>query len=451
MKCTLIHKALSAIDEAEGEGYINLDHKLAAQFNEMGLVSAYTTWFYGEMQSNAKKLKRAKLRLDKTPRTSDLEQLRARIRKLEAMPDPEGYKPTLDGNYVKLTEKGEVLNAHLSGRLPELEDILLEDVESELEEFQSRMDAQYSRFIGMYNLMNYTKKEGSEQDFNDVIDCAVRLSTMEGPIPDIYERMRVINDYFIKNSRGFKGYQRLIPTAAITMQSGLIERLMEDVTKIYNAILYNYSGNFQTWWLAAELMNLNRSDLKENIKRYFEVRNALAKTGWKKFGRHTSYMAVHLARRRSFAESSAEELAREHNSLKNRLVNSGRRYHQDTGTAALILMDGDGTLDERVDRFVEAYETMHSQGWDTHVNFYPVAAAITLLPGSVKENVLWLDRIVARLKKGGFADKNQNWEGHKDGLTYRALPMLMAAYKDQFRQEVTPTFIMHSGDSLIKK
>ncbi len=443
MKCSFVHKALSAIDTAEEESHINLDHRLAAQLNEIGLVSSYTTWFYQEMVSSAAKLDRIRKRLKKAPQNDELaENLRGKIKKLEAMPDPEGYKPTLDGNYVKLSEKGELVNAHLLGRLPELEDLLLEDVESELDEFQSRIDAQYSRFIGIHNLM---KKDEFKQYHNDVIDCAVRLSTMEGHIPNIYERMIVINDNIY--SKGIKTYHRLIPTAAVTMQPGLIERLQEGAIEAHQELIKKgYAKNFHTWWLAAEVMNIGRSELKENVERYDEVRTALEKKGWNRYNHHTVYMAVNLARR----YGSAEELVREHQSLQLKLVERGKKKYNDLGTAALILMDGEGTLDERVDRFTEAFEVMHSNGWDTYVKFYPAAAAITLMPGPVEENVLWLDRIVARLKKGGFANKNVKREGHKDGLTYRALPMLMAVYKGQFRQEVTPNIIVHFDNKLVK-
>lgn len=492
MKCSLVHKALSAIETAEEEAYINLDHGLVSQLKEKGLLSAYSTWFYQEMVASAAKLEMTRKRLKETKEAANAcnepisslegkvnssfrslwwspleitemedelsetrdkyalklraaERLEEKIRKLEAMPDPEGYKPTFDGNYVKLSEKGKLLNAHLSGRLDELEDILLEDVEWELDEFQSQLDTQYSRFIGMYNLM---VNAGFKKEHNDVIDCAVRLSTIEGTVQDVYGRMGAINDHIYE--KGIKTYNRLIPSFAVTRQDGDIGMLKEELTETYNGLMkyQGYIKYFFPWWLASAVMELNRFEVERNIERYKEVLKALVNKGckgWEKW-HHTRYMAVSLARR----HDSAEDLAAELHMLKEKLVKSGRLDDNNTGTAALILMDYEGTLEERVDRFTEAFMAMHSNGWDKHSYFYPAAAAISLMPGSVEGNVLWLDNIVARLKNDGFADKNETKEGHKGGLTYRALPILMAAYKGQFRQEVTPSIIVHSDNSLIK-
>ena len=96
------------------------------------------------------------------------------------------------------------------------------------------------------------------------------------------------------------------------------------------------------------------------------------------------------------------------------------------------------------------WEEIDTYGWGRYNLFYPAAAALSVMPYTVEENVMWLDRIIKRLKEAGLENENESREGMRDGLTYRALDILMAAYKDQFRQEVMPHFIVNSEDSLIK-
>ena len=491
IQCGSVHRALSAIDTSEEDAYLDLDYRLVDFFKEKGLVSAYSTWFYHEMLSNAENLKRAKTRFktirqeevnywmsinslekilkatwsytrkqiqDMRERLTDkkqkhVESLRAaknleeRVDKLEAMPAPGDYRLTIDGDYVKLRDKGTRWLKCLSGRLDELGDTPLEGFERVMEDFESRIDTYYSRFIEIVELMG---SRGFSKYNQDVIDCAVRLSTIEGTILEVYNRMRTINDFLYNESPyhdGVEHYGRLIPAAAVAMQPENIGMLREELIETYNALVKRgYHENFYAWWLASAMMELNRFDIERNIKRYEDVWKALGKKGWKIDERHICYMAANLAR----GMDSPEELAREHNTLKNKLVGSGRRNLNDTGTAALILMDGDGTLDERVHRFVKVFEEMKANGWEKHSYFYPVAAVLSGMPHSAAENVMWLDTIIGRLKDDGFADGDQNWDGHKYGLTYRALTLLMAAYKGQFRKELTPSILVHSNEALFK-
>lgn len=505
IQCGFVHEALTAIEGAEEGAYLDLDYRVVAYLKEKGLVSAYSTWFYQEMLSSAAELEKLRKRHKETQDEvtgyeSDIKQLEKnlkatwaynpkelqdmkvlleekrakhaeisrraeklgpKVEKLGAMPEPGDYRLTIDGDYVMLTEKGSDWMKIFPGRLQRLWNVPLEVFEQEIGEFESRIEVCYSRFTEMLDLM---ASRGFGKRSQQVIHCAALLSTAEGTIPWLYSRMKVISDYLSNDSshhEGLKGYTRLFPAVEVAMQPGDIATLAEELIRTYNALVEkNYLKNSFTWWLASAVMALQRFDvektlnsverpsnfgLEENIERYEGLKKAVAKKD-EDWTRHTCYMAVNLARQ----HDSPEELAKELRTQQQRLASTGRTDGMDLGTASLILLDSGLSLEERTDRFLKTFEDMAASGWEKHSHFYPAAAALTLLPGSAAENVMWLGRIIKRLKADGFADETVTRAGHKDGLTYRALPLLLAAYRDQFSQEVTPRTIVHSEDSFFK-
>lgn len=495
IKCGSVHKALSAIDETEEDAYLDLDYRLVDFFKGNGLVSAYSTWFYQEMLASDKKLERARMRLEaaKSEAASNeksikkleqdlkstwgynsdyvqsmkeqladrrrkrgeklraAESLEEKIDRLEAMPAPGDYRLTIDGNYVMLTEKGEAWLKCLSGRLDEFENSPMENFEREIDEFESKIDRYCTRSVEILELM---ASRGFGKHSQDVIDCAVRLATTEGTIQEAYNRMRNINDLLNNDSQfhtGLKHYARLIPSAAVAMQPENIGMLKEELIETYKELVkMKYYVNSFEWWLASAAMELNRFNIEKNIERYEEVLAALAKKGWAnvswdKKARHTQYMAANLAR----GMDSPEELTKQLRIQQQRLVSTGRTKGKDLDTSSLILLDSEASLEERTDRFVEAWEEMGNNAWARYTCFYPAAAALSVMPFSVEENVMWLGRIIRRLKEDGLENKNEKREGFKDGLTYKALDILMAAYRGQFRQKVMPHFIFHSSNSYL--
>jgi hypothetical protein len=403
-------EALAKISEQQGSKL----YKAASYFKKQADVLAEE----GKKTALEEEIEKETTMLGKV--TSEKDRLEALTKEME------GYSGANEG-YLKITDLGRKKAKLLAARVERLGSSTYDAFENEITIVGKAIDERYQRFMKFYS---YLVEQGFQKD-NQVVQYALSLSCNEGTIEELYNRSGVINTYLYNNK--WQSYERLRIVSMVSAQKGDIEKLKKHLEEIFLIMINDgHEKCYSTWAEAAGIMRIEGKSAAEKYRRFEDMRNALDARQWAKGKASTCYIAANLSQKKGDPENIAEEFR----TLENKLVEKGRDDSVESGMAALVLLDGKGTLDERVDRFTLAFETMHKYGWKKERTYYAAAAIVSLMPGTVEENVLWLDEVTERLKADGYTHD----------ITGRGLSIISGGFSQLLKQEV-PSFGSSSHSS----
>lgn len=316
--------------------------------------------------------------------------------------------------YVDVSDEGEYWMREIEVREGQIDDTEFEEFSEDVESFYDRIDDRYERFLEMLELF---EEDGFDEIDSRVTDAALSLSLVEGDLEEVYERAMKVNSWFYEHDWG--SYDRLKVVSKLAAQEGDIDEIIEEFDEIYDEMLEDdHSANYRTLLEAAQLREAEGGSTEEKYERFRKIEQELEEQGWSERSAVTCHIASKLAQR----EGSPEELAEEHYEVDSATWDEFSESAE-TGVAALALMRGNADLEQQVARFEDTYDLMKDVGWNDRKEFYPAAAAASLMPGTVENNVHVLDRVTEKMKDDGF--KN---------VTRRAIPLVTGAYQDTLQE-----------------
>lgn len=275
--------------------------------------------------------------------------------------------------YIKLSKKGITKKEQLENAMSRLEGIAFEEFDRQIKEKGRRIQERLERFE---NSLDYlvNEKGYSEKD-ERVINFALITSGLE---KDIGEFEFDQDDYNQLN----------LLSIAANQNNAVID-------EIFQIMLSNdYQENMHTKTLAAIISQIPEEKAEEKYRRFETVRGLLLKNDYKPY--EVDYLAAHLAGRNEPAKDAVNVC----HSIYQKLEHYGSGF--ETKIAALLLMDGKGTLDERAEKLQKAFDLGYNlYQWNNITD--PIAAVAALMPGTIEENIYILNHISKKLKdKKGF-------------------------------------------------
>jgi Txe/YoeB family toxin of Txe-Axe toxin-antitoxin module len=299
----------------------------------------------------------------------------------------------IDGGYCKVTGKGQKKLKQLSARLPRVQFKSYEEFEKELDEVYNRLKKRYNKFIDMYNYMIENGFERSPR----VVQAALSLSTRPESISRIFKRMMYIDEHLYK--KGYVDSCRLSTSVELTLQEGDTRELTRDLEKIHKIMLKDgHSDTCDTLLEAANILKIPGKTLKEKYDRFEKMRKALTNI-WSRRSRITGYLAYNLAKN----EGDVEQIAKDFRGLKKKLIEGGMLDCKASSIAAMLLFNAHGSPSEKAERFNKTFDTMNKYRWERYTSHYPAAAVISLMPGTIEENVQLLDEMYHKIIEKGFS------------------------------------------------
>ncbi|MFA6097743.1 MAG: hypothetical protein WC788_09055 [Candidatus Paceibacterota bacterium] len=396
------------IRKKESEKVINdLERKLTSKWHKMTTSKQKLSEEEASLRSEKPKLAALASETEKIGTEKE------RLEKIKA--ETAGYSKT-SGGYAMLLDKGKERLKQLRVGSSRLENVLFESFEQELEKINQEIDARYKRFRSMHELLI---KEG----FNNtrkVIHFAISLSALPDDEENIYRRAGVINDYLY--NKGWTSYQRLRIASLVAVQEGDIDKLRDELGEILTLMVDDgHSKSYSTWSEAALIMKIRENSPIEKYQRFNRMREEFFKKGWQIGSAATCFISANMAQ----MEGQETEIASQVDALEKNIISKGRTDSVESGITAMILMNARGSVSERGDRFNETFETMVRKGWEEDTSNYAAAAIVSILPGTIEENILLLDEVRKRLEKDGFTSE----------LTNRAAVIVAGGMKELFRQD----------------
>lgn len=336
------------------------------------------------------------------------------MKKLEqAVVDIDNYIK-IPGGYARISKFGAEMTERLGRALPRLKDISYEKFDKEFWEVNQAIEKKYSRGLSFYSAL---VKEGFSK-YSEVVQFGLALSNMGGDFQEIYKRAMVINNYLYNQK--WTSYERLPIVSAVAAQEGDIHKLKDAMVEMFLLLIEKgNSKGYATWSEAAACLKIKGSSAMEKFERYDRLQDALNERQWGRGTAATCYIASNLAQK----EEDVVALAEQFRNLEKKIVERGRNDCIQSGIAALMLMDYEGTPDEKADRFNETFMAMCRYGWEKDTKYYAAAGIVSLVPWTVEENVKWLDDITERLKKEGYSN-----------VTDIALPIICGGFRQAFKE-----------------
>lgn len=356
---------------------------------------------------------------------SDSQNERDRLEKLKIEIQPYVF---VSGEYVAPTELGQKRLRQLSVRMPRIEDSELDPVLDEITNVEAAINTRYERFKQFYEGLI---KKGFRHDPR-VGQFALSLSGIEGDFETTFQQIEKIDSELeakLNDRYGYtKDYDRLKILAALAINKDAAN--FDELAELYGLAIENgHTNSWATLFEQVLCLRIPQKDAQAKWQRYDGLQDELDKRQWAKNKAATCYIAANLARREGDLASIAEEFR----GLEKKLIETGRSDCVKSGIAALVLLAGKEDLDARVKRFNETFLQMHKYGWKKDSSYYPAAAVVSLMPGTVEENVQLLDDVTERLNKDKFSD-----------VTNKALPMIGGGYKQLFAAD--PASFIGSDD-----
>ncbi len=360
-------------------------------------------------------LKETKKSLGKV--TKKFNEYKPQVKRLESIKREIDDYVAINGVYIKPLELADERKKLLSARLPRLKDISYNEFEKTFKEVKRSISGRYNRFKKFYNFL--IEKRFEEGDA-DVIRYALSLSGQKGTIEEVFEKARYIDDIFVEKFRYYdvtkSDYDRLKIIPVLMNLEGKNKQPVEELRDIFKIALKNdHSGSYQTIYESALNLRIPLSTAREKSDRFDKMGDELDKREWRKGSAITCYIAANLSKR----EGDVAAIAEEFRNLEKKLVKKGINDSTESGIAAMILMDSKRSLDERADRFKQAFKTMKKYGWRNYSDYYPAAAMISLMPKTIEENIQWLDFVMKKFEADGF----------EENLTYKSIPIIGGGYR----------------------
>ena len=355
---------------------------------------------------------------------------RGNMRKeLSTVKDLQRYKP-YRRYHVRATHYSKNITRLIAARRERLQDVDSLTFIKEYQAFRKMILKSKSRFISFWNELD---KRGFAARDQLVINYGMSLSVQQGEQTKILKRAAYINSKLWNNE--WKEYRRLAVVSSASTKPGKIEDVYNSISQIFvEMINQGHKKCYSTWLEAVAIHDIPLKTSKEKISRFEKVRTELAKVGWKKGSSITCFIAAKLAKNINL---STAQLARLHRTVENKIVALGRKDCKESGLAALVLLlnyfESGKTvnIDKSVQRFNKTFELMSKYKWSKNTEWYLHAAIISLMPGTIEENVqLVSDTIndIAKLK----IDENR---------TMHALMLVGSAYGELLDEDATPDYI----------
>ncbi|NOQ68414.1 hypothetical protein GQ568_03155, partial [Patescibacteria group bacterium] len=287
--------------------------------------------------------------------------------------------------YIKLSSKGKERIKQLSVRQSRIKGVDYDEFEEEFELISQRIQAKYNKFKEMRGFL--AKKDliegGSIYKDLRYTELAFSLSTTEENKEEMYEKVKVIDDYLFE--KGYKeGDHRLKIISTVVIQEGDINELKNVLADIFSILVKNgYSNTISTLADASEIIKICGKTAQEKCERFDKMQNELTKKGWQEDNIATRYISINLMQK----EGDEVEIANEFDALEKKITEKGIEDSIEAGIVAEILTNAQGTLDEKAERFIKTFKTMCKYKWGEIASDYTSAAIISLLPGTVEENV----------------------------------------------------------------
>jgi len=377
-------------------------------------------------------------------RISGLEQEKERLHEVE-----ESVKGYVDGNigYARMiaNDQNERRLEQLKARRDRLGQMTFSDFEQEAEAVGAAIDSYYKRFKSFYD--HLVKEDGFDEE-SEVADFALALSAIDGDVETVSERADVINSYLYK--KGHEGYDRLKAVALIAQQKGEIGQLRKDALGVFSRMIEaEHDDSCETWQDAANIIKIRGKNADEKYSRAEKVMEDLEEFNWQRDDE--SYLIAEVLAQK---EGDASQVAREFDNLEEKLTED---HCVASGLAALILMNSAKPTEDKVTRFKQVLSEMPDSGWNDSTTYYPVAAALSLMPGCVQENVMWLDEITERLDEDDLGSNVTSralhiLQGGLRELSRNPRPEVRALYENIDVRDLStdPALIMETQDDVSK-
>jgi hypothetical protein len=389
-----------------------------------GLDSGWHTFWSKKSTIAAEKVELEKCNQLMAENQAKIDQLEVEISRLEKLEGELEECIRLRDSYVALSENGNHLLPFLAAGISKAENRPYEEFEKAFLLMEAAIRSRCERFLEMYK---YLRSNGFNSD-SKVIQTALSLSGLDGTVEEVWEKAKVVNDFFYEHD--WRSYDRLRIVSSVTSLPGDIHELRDKLEEIFRVMTQGgHSKCYATWSEAAALLKIPSGDAEEKYRRYEDMREALAKRGWRKGSSASCIIAANLSQRSGEPESIAEEFR----TLEKKLVERGRNDSIESGIASLILMGMKGTLDERADRFVEVFQAMKARSWGS-TDDYPAAAVLTLTPGTPEENVLRLAQTRKWLRDNGFSND----------LNMRSATLVAGCFRDFAKQYLSSPAALES-------
>ena len=342
--------------------------------------------------------------------------LKTRVSDLKAQGEDLKSYSEIAGGYCRVSEQGQNRRDQIEARQSRLQGVDFAEFGQEISTVEDAIQKRFDRFLETHNLLIQL---GFKKGDRDVVRFASALSMQEGEVKDIVDRASVVNNYLYNHK--WTDYDRLAIVSAVSSQPGDIQDLTKQLEQVYLAMRSdNHSQSYGTWLEAAEIMRIKGADEKEKYKRFCEVKAALDKRQWQGRSHETCYITAILAQQ----DGDPETIAEQFRNLELKLVESGRNDCIESGIASLILITGQGTLEERAKRFNDTFLAMQKYGWQKSASNYGTDAILSLMPGTSAENPQLLKQTMNFLVKKGWI--HWNWDDYVDF----SLPLIGSGYVD---------------------
>jgi len=321
--------------------------------------------------------------------------------------DLKGYvlipeKHVVSTKYIALTELGKNRAEQIRARLTRLEGIGFEEALQEITTAENVLSAKYERFEEFYRELLNKKLDASPE----LEDFALSLSEEKGQFKEVYQRALELDKELEKAFREEFGYSREQPGRLRTLSELLrsnnsSRNSVEELAKLFRlAMDNNHANNYGTFFEQALCLEIPLETAQKRWDRYDLMGDVLSTRGWVKNKESSCYVAANLSQR----EGETVSLAGEFRSLEQALVDNGIKDCRESGYAALVLLDDPGKIGERIKRFGDVLETMKEYEWEIQPTHYGSAATITLMPGTIEENVQNLNYLYEKITEGGFTN-----------------------------------------------
>lgn len=348
--------------------------------------------------------------------TRIIEQKNAEIEALKGKQlDLEGY---VDASqiYVRFKDNDDGLLLSLKATTPRLGGVSYDDFKAELTKFNGAISERYGRFKKFYDFL---REKGFSEE-HTTTQLAVLASHADRKPEEIYSEIKKIDNLMEQAFSEEYGYgndpSRLVILALLLNTEGEKPKLVKELKSLFELALDNSNSNsWTTLFEQAICLKIPSNSTKEKFSRYNFMQHALDKKGWGYGSAESCYIAANLSR----MEGDVLDIADEFRTLEKKLVEKGIKDSVESGYAALMLMEASGTLDEKADRFIQAYNMMQSYSFVDHPEYYSTAAEISMMSGTIEENVQWLTGVTIKLQEEGF----------RIDLTNRALPIIHDSFE----------------------
>jgi hypothetical protein len=395
----------------------------------------------GKKQNELTKTKNKIKRLEE-----DLSYSKDKKEKLEDLNKELGHYFMIQGEYVAPTDLGKRKSKQLFARLSILDGVELNDALSEISQVEDSINSRYERFKEFYNAL-------VEKDFSknsETVKFAIDLSGEEGDFEEVYKKVVKIDEGLEKTFKKKWGYGmdggRLKTVSTIMNLEGDPKNSVKELSELFKiANDQGHSNSYATLFEQAQCLEMPIKGSKAKWERFDTLGDALNERQWTKGSSATCYVAANLARR----AGDVVEIAENFRNLEKKIIEKGRSDCIESGITSLILLDSKEDDETKTDKFNQAFEKIVEYGWSNYSSYYPAAAVISLMPGTVEENVQWLDDVTEMFKKDGISNDITNMAlpiiegGNRQGFTKDMAP----SYRSSSRRSYSSSYSSYSGGS----